>query len=162
MHDLGLRTCGDIQSRSVAQLAQWFGSRAVELSELARGIDHRAVEPHSERKSLTVEETFGKDLSTLEECLARVPSLYDDWERRMLKAQEGDRIRGFVVKVKFFDFKSTTHEISSRQWPTPKDFEKLLERAWERRSDPVRLIGLGVRLASEESKKEKFQLSFAL
>lgn len=160
MHELGLHTCGDIQRLPLDQLVRWFGSRAEELSRLARGIDHRKVEPHSVRKSLTVEETYDKDLTTVEECLARVPGLYQDWEQRMLRTQERDRIRGFVVKLKFFDFKNTTHETSSKAWPLVADFEKLLVKAWSRRCEPVRLIGLGVRFAGEESQADPDQLRF--
>lgn len=163
MHGHGLHTCGDIQAKSMAELSQWFGSRrAAELLELAHGIDHRPVEPFSERKSLTVEETYNTDLKTLQECLAQIPSLYEDWDQRMKRQGEAHRIRGLVVKVKFFDFKATTHEMSFRGWPKAEDFKSLLERAWNRRAEPVRLIGLGVRLGSTETVKDETQLSFSI
>lgn len=162
MHELGLHTCADIQAQPLAQLKKWFGSRGEDLANLARGIDNRPVEPHSERKSLTVEETFDRDLTTLEDCLNVVPHLYRDWEKRMGKGDFRERIRGFVVKLKFFDFKSTTHEMTAHRWPEEKDFAKLLRNAWERREAPVRLIGIGVRLAGEANplqEKWPFQLS---
>jgi DNA polymerase-4 len=162
MHDLALHTCGDIQKQPLAQLARWFGSRAQDLHDLSRGIDNRKVDPSSERKSLTVEETYNEDLHTLADCLARIPLLYQDWETRMLRTDEREKIRGFVVKLKFHDFKTTTHEISSRAWPMIHDFERLLTRAWERRSEPVRLIGIGVRMSGDESKESTSQLSFTL
>ncbi len=162
MHEMGLRTCADLQKYSVFELARVFGSRAAELKELAFGIDHRPVEVHSERKSLTVEETFDRDLYDLDQCLKQVPRLYEDWQHRMLKCKEQNRIRGFVVKIKFSDFKSTTHEISAKHWPQLQDFITLLGKAWERRSEPVRLIGLGVRLASDSVEKESAQMKFAL
>lgn len=160
MHDLGLHTCADIQKQPIEKLARWFGSRAQDLHDLSRGIDNRKVDNSTERKSLTVEETMNKDLETLEECVARLPGLYEDWEKRMIKYNDRSRIRGFVVKLKFQDFKTTTHETSSREWPLIKDFEKLLARAWERRGEPVRLIGIGVRLAGDETPADSDQLSF--
>lgn len=163
MHDLGLRTCLDIQKTTVQQMKRWFGSRGAELFDLAHGIDNRKLEPCSERKSLTVEETFNSDLGSLKECLDKIPDLYQDWERRMQKLNRQESIRGFVVKAKFFDFKTTTHEVSSTKWPTQDDFKILLEEIWRRRSEPIRLIGLGVRLGSDKTKKEdSFQLSFLL
>lgn len=162
MHSLGLKTCGDIQQHPREKLALWFGSRASELYELARGVDNREVVTQWERRSLTVEETWGEDIGTLQGCLAKLPELYSDWETRMIRSGERDKIRGFVVKLKFTDFKTTTHEVSSRAWPTLKDFEKLLERAWTRRGEPVRLIGLGVRLLGDGPKTDKDQLSFEL
>jgi DNA polymerase-4 len=162
MHELGLHTCADIQAQPIDKLARWFGSRAVELSELARGIDNREVISHWKRRSLTVEETLERDIDNLEECLARVPDLYRDWESRMLRSNERENIRGFVVKLKFHDFKSTTREVSSKGWPTLENFKKLMEHAWNRRAEPVRLIGLGVRLAGDPPKGDKDQLAFDL
>ena len=162
MHELGLHNCGDLQKKSVSELARHFGSWAEGLYNLSRGIDHRKVDTGGERKSLTVEETYNQDLTTLAECLTRLPGLYEDWETRMIKADAREKIRGFVVKLKFHDFKTTTHEISARSWPLVSDFEALLSKAWQRRSEPVRLIGIGVRMSGEESKPKTNQLSFDL
>jgi DNA polymerase-4 len=156
MHELGLHTCADIQAQSLTKLKEWFGSRGEYLAEVARGQDDRPVEAHSERKSLTVEETFNNDIASLEGCLATIPGLYRDWQRRMASGDYRERIRGFVVKVKFFDFKGTTHELSSKCWPSEEDFSQLLKKAWERGAKPVRLIGIGVRLAGEENGLPEF------
>ena len=164
MHELGLRTCADIQDTPPEKLRQWFGSRGAYLSELARGVDDRPVESSGERKSCSVEQTFSNDLTTLAQCLAEIPELYQDWERRMRRGDYIDRLRGIVVKVKFHDFRSTTHEMVFRDMPQIEDFEPLLERAWERRAEPVRLIGIGARLETTEPEREdrSDQLSFAL
>ncbi len=168
MHELGLRSCADIQAQPLERLKKWFGSIGQYYADVARGIDERPVETHWERKSLTVEETFSRDIGSLEECLAVIPHLYLDWERRMGKGDYRERIRGFVVKVKFFDFKGTTHEISAKKWPEERDFANLLRKAWERRQLPVRLIGLGVRLSGEGSSvecpepKRPYQLHFKI
>lgn len=165
MHDLGLRTCGDIQKYSVLELAQWFGSRATELYDFSRGIDNRNVITEWERKSLTVEETYNKDLPTLQDCLKHLPALYEDFVSRMERGQYHDRIRGMVIKLKFFDFKQTTHEEVLQELPTLQDFERLLEKAWSRRAVPVRLVGLGVRLGTQKkssSESDTSQLKFAI
>jgi DNA polymerase IV len=155
MHALGIFTCGDLQKHPLFQLTKWFGSWAHDLRNYAFGIDNRPVETNAERKSLTVEETFEQDLLTLQECLGRIDGLFEDWEKRMNRSSLKDKIRGHVVKLKFHDFKTTTHERSSRDWPTPKVFKSLLEKAWERRGVPVRLIGIGARLESTESPAEE-------
>lgn len=159
MHELGLKTCADVQARSLVELAQAFGSRAQWLFDLSRGIDEREVQTEWQRKSLTVEETYNRDLATLDECLKKLPELYADWEKRMRRNGGEELIRGFVVKLRFYDFKRTTHEISARRFPELADFEKLLRRAWERRGDPVRLIGLGVRLGEDQKVSDPSQLS---
>lgn len=160
MHELGYHTCADIQKKSLPELALHFGSRAQWLYDLSRGIDHREVSDDGVRKSLTVEETYGKDLTTLEECLKKLPELYEDWSKRMRRSGDEAQIRGFVVKLRFYDFKRTTHEMSAKHFPSLKDFEKLLVKAWERRGDPVRLLGLGVRMGDNTPEPDKDQLSF--
>lgn len=167
MHDVGLFTCADIQKYSVFELKKWFGSRAQDLYDFSRGIDHRSVETSWERKSLSVEETYNKDLQTLQECLDQVPELYEEWFKRVDRGDYRKDIRGITVKLKFHDFKQTTHEEVIHAFPTEKDFLRLLERAWLRRSEPVRLVGIGVRLGSsnKEPKEEaanESQLRFAI
>lgn len=160
MHEKGLRTCGDIQKTPLWQLQQWFGSRGQDLFELSRGQDERPVRAHLESKSLSVEETYNQDLRSLSEVLTKLPGLYSDWEARMERKALKEKIRGHVVKLRFHDFKITTCESASRRWPNPNDFEILLQKAWSRREVPVRLVGVGVRLAGDEIKSSPDQLSF--
>lgn len=163
MYDLGIRTCGDLQKFTVFELHHFFGSRAQELHDYSYGIDERDVITEWERKSLTVESTFNKDLMSLEECRQELFPIYEDFLRRLEKGDYIDRVRGIVVKLKFFDFKQTTHEKVFKGLPSLDEFESLLENAYLRRQSPVRLIGLGVRLGSEVEELESSpQLQFAI
>ncbi|AHI04760.1 DNA polymerase IV [Bdellovibrio bacteriovorus W] len=163
MYDLGIKTCGDLQKFTVFELHQFFGSRAQELHDYSYGIDERDVITEWERKSLTVESTFDKDLMSLEECQQELFPIYEDFLRRLKKDDSIDRVRGIVVKLKFFDFKQTTHERVFKGLPSLSEFESLLENAYLRRQTPVRLIGLGVRLGSEVEELENSpQLQFAI
>lgn len=164
MHELGLFTCADIRRQDPQQMVRWFGSRGADLIDLAHGIDNREVHASSERKSLSVEETYNQDLTSLAQCLKQLPELYQDWQRRMDRAGVRDRIRGYAVKVKYHDFKDTSHQTTSREYPTLKDFENLLIPVWEKRADPIRLLGLGVRLASDadDEDEDSPQLRFNL
>jgi DNA polymerase-4 len=164
MHEMGLHTCADIQKLSLAELKHKFGaSRALELFQLSRGQDERPVHVDQERKSLSIEETFSRDLHSLAEVLEALPSLYKDWEERMLRSGDEARIRGAVIKMKYLDFKTTTHEESIKGFPQIEDFKRLIIAAWQKRSDPIRLLGVGVRLACQPSTEEKTdQLQFAV
>ena len=52
------------------------------------------------------------------------------------------------IKLKFNDFTTTTVErVGTKAIET--DFQQLLLEGWERRLQPVRLIGLGVRLLDD-------------
>lgn len=155
MKSFGIHTCGDLQKFSISELTGLFGSWGPGLYDYARGIDDRPVRESRERKSLSVEETYARDLVSLEECLAKIPELYEDWDERMVRSGAFARIRGIVVKFKFDDFKSMTRERVFGSYPTEKDFRDLLVEAYAVRPDPIRLIGLGTRLESVDEDDDK-------
>jgi len=148
MHKQGIRTCLDLQKFTIAELTDKFGSWGVELYDFARGVDDRPVREERERKSLSVEETYAEDLLSLEACLAKLPELYDDWNERAVRAGIAERIRGISVKLKYYDFQSATHESAFKGYPKISDFRPLLVASFEKRSEAIRLIGIGVRLES--------------
>ena len=155
MRALGIGTCGDLQKWSVADLIANFGSWGSELFHFARGMDDRPVKPNRIRKSLSVEETYAENLTNLKSLLSKLPELYDDWNERMVRADVATRIRSCFIKLKFDDFQNSTHESAKRRYPSIDDFRELITEAYERRSDPVRLIGIGVRLESASDKKRE-------
>lgn len=161
LHELKLFTCEDIQKADLLLLKKVFGSRSFELWQLAHGIDSRAVVSEWEPRSMTVEETFDHDLMTLDEIYNQLPQLYQQWQSRFVKAGHTEsEIAGLVVKVKFYDFKQTTHEISCRgKLPQREHFEPLIEKAFSRGNKAVRLVGIGVRFALDKSGVESQQLS---
>jgi len=164
MHQMNLHTCGDVQKLQLIELKRLFGmSRAQELYDLSRGQDERPVHVDQERKSLSVEETFAQDISKLKDILKELPSLYRDWSERMQKCGDFNRIRGAVIKMKYHDFKSSTHEQSMSEIPSLDDFERLVKAAWQKRPEAIRLLGVGVRLGgTSESPKDVSQLQFAV
>lgn len=159
MHRLKIYTCGDLQQLTLNELHHHFGSRAQELFHFARGIDNRPVISHWERKSVSVEETFKQDLKNMEELRIQLPSIYKEWTLRICKKDYSKRIRTAFVKLKFSDFRTTTHEESTHKVYSIKDFERMLEFAWKRSDMPIRLAGLGARLHTTEKSSES-QLNF--
>jgi DNA polymerase-4 len=146
---LGATTCADLQRFSRAELCEHFGKFGLELYEQCRGVDHRAVEPDRERKSLSNEETFSSDLITLEDCEDRLPELVEELASE-LAAKASDRtITKVFVKLKFNDFTRTTVERSGLA-PQLNEFRSLLHEGFARTGKPVRLLGVGVRFASKE------------
>lgn len=165
MHGMGLKNCGDLQALSLFDLQRKFGGgRAAELYQLCRGQDDRRVQIERERKTLSVEETFGRDKQNLAEILLQLPSLYEDWIHRMNKGSYWGRIRGLAVKIKYFDFQSTTHDQAMTVRPNQKDFERLIKEVWQKRQDPIRLLGIGARLTvkKEAPRDSQAQLQFAV
>lgn len=149
MEKLGISTCGDLRELEREQLNQHFGSFGNRLFDLCRGIDHRPVQPTRIRKSVSVENTFAKDLPDLEACIAELPGLYKQLASRMQNLDNRYRIAKQVVKIKFHDFVSTTVETLSTD-TDPNKYRELVKEGFQRGNRPVRLLGIGARLAPVE------------
>ncbi|MGJ8662410.1 MAG: DNA polymerase IV [Marinicella sp.] len=145
MHDMDIHTCADLQQFEQKQLQQRFGVFGNTLYNLCRGIDHRPVQTHNERKSVSVEDTFLHDLPNLTTCQVEIKRLYDALKSRHKKAQMKQNIviKALYVKIKFHDFTTTTAQ-KTHQALDIKVFHDLIKTAWHRKSRPVRLLGLGI------------------
>lgn len=144
----GIRTCGDLQRFTLAELFQRHGKWGKELYHLCRGEDDRAVEPNQIRKSLSNECTFPDNLTTLEECRQAMDKLVTELEEEVRAKAVDRRIDKAFVKVKFADFTRTTKECVSAN-PSRETYQALLVEARNRSSQPIRLLGSGVRFADE-------------
>jgi DNA polymerase-4 len=146
LQKLNVKTCGDLQRFSRAELVDLFGKFGLELYDLCRGTDDRPVEPDRPRKSLSTEETFPIDLATLEQCEEKLDELFADLMAELAQKESAREIRKVFVKLKFHDFTRTTAERAGLE-PTRSAFHALLAEAFARTGKPVRLIGVGVRFA---------------
>jgi DNA polymerase-4 len=144
---LGVSTCGELRSVSLADLSDHFGVMGQRLYELCRGIDDREVRTDRRRKSLSVETTFVTDLPNLDSCLLQLDELVDKLLSRYEKLDiEKQRLRYFL-KMRFDDFTITTIERQFDSELSLSIYQTLCREAWQRRSRPVRLLGIGVRFA---------------
>jgi DNA polymerase-4 len=154
---LGIRTCRDLREWNKLRLVREFGSFGERLWNLAHGIDERLVQTDSRRQSMSVENTYDQDLPDLEACLAQLPALLEELERRMTRLDSSYRAGKPFVKVKFHDFTQTTME----QAGAGRDLESyrvLMASAHARGNRPVRLLGVGVRLQDLRGKHEQLDL----
>ena len=150
LHSQNIYTCADIQRLDLATLNEFFGKRAWSFHELSRGIDNRPIAVERCRKSLSVESTFLQDLRTLESCLEQIPQLYQRLMIRYEKVRNHYRIKKPFVKVKFADFMTTTVESTFYRLSDIESYNALIRMGWERKKQPVRLLGLGINLSSDE------------
>jgi DNA polymerase-4 len=139
----GIHTCADIHAWPLAKLISEFGRLGTQLYEQAQGIDHRPVASLERRKSLSVENTYAHDLSSESDCQSALPALFEDWQRRMQRAQN-ERAHKAFIKIKFADFTQTTVECICAE-PNLNIYQHLLEQGLKRSTQAVRLLGLGVR-----------------
>ena len=154
---LGIRTCSDLREWNKLALVREFGSFGERLWGLARGVDERAVQTDSRRQSVSVENTYDKDLPDLPTCLEQLPQLLAELDRRMARLDQSYRPDKPFVKIKFHDFSQTTLEQAGAGHDLPS-YQALLTAAFARGNKPVRLIGVGVRLQDLRSRQEQLQL----
>jgi len=150
MAAMNIRTCGDLQRISAADLAKRFGKFGTRLHQLCRGLDDRPVSINRIRKSISTERTFAADLPSFAACCDQLELLFDDLQKRIDRARCQHRIKSRTLKLRFQGFDTTTvasvgHEVSRTA------YRELLATAWERQQKPVRLIGLGVQLRETEN-----------
>ncbi|MGB0416493.1 MAG: DNA polymerase IV [Coraliomargarita sp.] len=156
--ELGIETCSQLQQLGPAELARQFGSFGLELHNLCRGVDDRAVEPNRIRKSLSCEHTLNKDLESFEACEAQLERQHEELINDLRAGAPDRQIAKLVVKLKFSDFRRTTAEMPGRQ-PELQAYRELLSEAWGRSGEPVRLLGIGVRFAEAHGGPEQLELA---
>lgn len=154
----GLNTCGDIREKTLTELEHLFGSWGARLYDLSRGIDNREVKTSSERKSLSVERTFGESIDGFDKAKPQFEKVYDEFVKRFENSRvKTEEIRSIYVKIKFDDFSQVTRE---KQWskssvPSLEDFNDLFYAGWAGQVLPVRLLGMGVRMKAKSAEKKK-------
>jgi DNA polymerase-4 len=150
---LGVSTCAHLQRFSKVELSEHFGKFGLELYDQCRGIDDRPVEPDRERKSLSNEETFSTNLDTLEECEEKLPELFEELAAELAQKAGQRAVTKIFVKLKFADFTRTTVERAGLP-VLLENFRTLLREGFARTSKSVRLLGVGVRFATQDDQDE--------
>ncbi|MEM9222476.1 MAG: DNA polymerase IV [Pseudomonadota bacterium] len=102
----GIRHISDLQRMSLPDALRRLGPDGQRLHRLSHGQDARAVDPHSERKSVSAEQTFDEDLSDRQTLLALLRHLSEKVSTRLKAADIGGRT--VTLKLKTPDFKSHT------------------------------------------------------
>jgi len=152
MKHMGITSCGDLRRMDRLVLLREFGRFGERLYHLARGEDDRPVAIDRIRKSISVEETYPQDLPDFDSCLQNLPELVARLKVRIERA--GDpTFRGLSCKLKFADFTQTTVEQTGHELDAGQ-FTQLLQLGYARGEQPVRLLGVGVKLNEEQDRLE--------
>ena len=107
MNELGIFTGGDLRMQPLERLVGRFGKAGAYYYSIARGIDLRPVQPERERKSVSAEETFAKDICAFDELACELDQILERlWERCGRARVSGGRT--VTLKVKFADFTQVT------------------------------------------------------
>lgn len=146
MKRMGLHTGADLKKLTEADLTQHFGKPGRFYYRIVRGIDERPVEPHRETKSLSAEDTFPYDLTTLEEMYAELDKLSLTVHNRLEKYNLKGRT--ITLKVKYSDFRQITRNLSLgypvNDVETIQAIARQLMAAAFYEDNKVRLLGIGL------------------
>jgi DNA polymerase-4 len=82
-----------------------------------------------------------------------LPALIEKLVERVRRAKAERQLHKLFVKIRFADFRRTTAECVGTTIDVAL-FNKLLEAGFQRGNKPVRLLGAGVRLSSEEEESQ--------
>ncbi|MEE9373449.1 MAG: DNA polymerase IV [Saprospiraceae bacterium] len=144
MESVGIRYGADLKKWSKIDLTEKFGKPGAFYFDIVRGIDDRPVVTSRVRKSLAVERTLEKDLSTIEEITPHLYIILEKFYKRLKKTNSYGRT--ITLKLKTHDFKILTRRKSKAH--VIKDDEEIKTIAFKLLKDnqnnfkKIRLIGL--------------------
>lgn len=146
LHRMGVFIGSDLRRLSLQHLTQEFGKMGRVFYDFARGIDNRPVVSEWERKSVSCERTFAKDLNEPSAVTINLYHTVSELVQRITRNQfEGHTL---TLKVKFNDFQQITRSTTVNQALRTKEqilpLAKRLMNDVDYRQHPIRLIGLGV------------------
>jgi DNA polymerase-4 len=143
---LGIRMVGELRGLELSLLQHEFGRYGVRLYELARGIDESEVVPDRPTQSISVEDTFEKDVLLLETepMIRRLAEKL--WSASRLESRTA---RTVVLKLKTSEFKLLIRSYTPDCAPSScKELTEISLKLRERiKLDPqqrYRLVGVGL------------------
>jgi len=157
MATLGIHKGADLKAWPIEALQRHFGKAAAYYHGAARGLDDRPVRDRETRKSISVEDTFFRDIGAEEELIAELAKIADRLWTRVESAHAIGRT--VTLKIKLGDFRIMTR---ARSLPAPPASAKEVLRIGSellRAELPLpmgaRLLGLGLsNLVGEDDEGE--------
>jgi DNA polymerase-4 len=147
---IGVMTVGELAElaeKSEVELRRHFGQHGAAMAEYALGIDRRPVVTKHERKSVSQERTFARDLKDAEVLDRQLRRLSQRVAQQLVRA--GVVAGTVAIKLRYSDFETLTRQ--QRLAVPTHDAEAiyqvarvLFSRAWQR-GRPVRLLGVASR-----------------
>src|SRR5699024_9813503 len=155
-----IQTVGELAQQDPVRMKRWLGTIGPQIVGLARGEDARAVEPHHDTKSVSVEHTFEQDVLEADQLEKFLLDLSYECARRM--RHDGLVAWGLCVKVKDTEIVARTKSTSLKTPATSgavffKVIRPLLNELMSKRSHPVRLLGVRADRVAEPNAEQELQ-----
>ena len=144
LHEKGIETIGQLREVEAKKLTDWFGKGGVWLWAIANGIEETPVEERGLRKSISVEQTFERDIQNKTAVRDALASLSHEVHNRLLG--EGLWYRTVGIKVRFEGFVTFTREKTHTGYLDDlgviQEYVTLLFREFEKDRRKMRLVGV--------------------
>ena len=145
MYQLGIYTGKDLKEKKEEFLSKHFGKGGKYYYQVVRGVHNSPVKPQRIPKSMGVERTFEKNLSSELFLVEKLKNIAENLEMRLLKNKLAGRT--ITLKIKYSDFKQQTRSKTGNLYLSNKDL--ILEQVkvllyQEKLSNSVRLIGISI------------------
>ena len=147
LHELGLRTIGQLAALPEQVLSDHFGASGRHLWHLANGLDERTVTPDEEARSVSTETTFPRDIGDRAVLRAWLLELVEQLGHRLRRIEA--RGKTVQLKARSSDFRTWTRfltlpeatDVTETLWKAAASlFDRQVSDAWL----PLRLLGIGV------------------
>ncbi|MCH9021187.1 MAG: DNA polymerase IV [Planctomycetes bacterium] len=157
----GIETIADLRHRPVESLRSILGNTAEEFLQLACGIDHRSVEPISQRKSISSDKTFAADIAD-PQILSSI--LLDEVQEVAYRLRRNHLLTTSVtLKFRYENFRTISRSLRLQEatantetlWQTAK---KVFHRWSRNEAGPLRLIGFSASLLTDSQSGKQLEL----
>ncbi len=142
---IGVIRLVDIRTVETSLLESTVGGLADWLVKLSQGIDERPVQPSRERKSISSETTFARDLTDAAQIGRELDALAAEVAASL--ERKGLVARTVTIKVRYADFTTVTRSHTAQGATSSAKSLSVRARALLERTDaarrPVRLLGVG-------------------
>jgi DNA polymerase-4 len=140
---IGIRTIQTLSEMPVESLQQLIGKNGVELWKKANGIDNTAVEPYTERKSLSTEQTFDEDTMDIPRLKRIIMAMVEKLAYQLRSEQWLTSV--VTVKIRYNNFDTETKQCkiayASCDHTLISKATELFDKVYDRRMR-LRLIGI--------------------
>lgn len=159
MNSYNIYNGGDLRKLDLSFLMSNFGKSGKKYYDIIRNNSVSDVNPNRIRKSISVENTFNKDIVSVDEIILKLFNLVEELVARMLKIKLKGRT--ITLKLKYNDFNQITRSITMNKlfskrsdiFSTCKDILYNIEI-----KKPIRLLGVSISNL-EVSKKHNKQIN---
>ena len=149
----GIFTGCDLRKRSLEDLIQRYGKSGQFYYDIVRGIDNREVNSDRERKSISAERTFDRELMKMKEIREKLSPIVDEVIHRCIKNELFGKT--VTIKIKYGDFRQITrshtldHHITNIETLKSVTYDLVQDQLL----DPagIRLLGVGVSNFGQDS-----------